>query len=219
VLIVLQNAQKNFEFFTNINPEKIVIPETIPDLKGAVSEYFSKIKTRPDILAAAQQVQVAGKQVEIAKGGHYPQVDLVSNYYLTRTGILETSEWDVGVSIAVPLFQGGSVQSQVRQAVQEKRIAQLTGQEAIRVAERDIAINYQNLIQIKLQLKSLKEALKKSEEGYRLSQKDYQLGLVTNLDVIQSLNVFIETKRSHDGLVALGNLNFRTLDALTGVIP
>ncbi|MFP5384482.1 MAG: TolC family protein [Bacteriovoracia bacterium] len=218
-MITLDQARKTFAFYTDLDPEKIVVPDSIPDLKGSVDEYVSRIKTRPDILAAEQQIQVADQQVKIAKGGHYPQVDLTSNYYLDRTGVLETSEWDVGVAVVIPLFQGGSVQSQVRQAVQEKRIAQLNSSETQRAAARDVKISYQNILQIKEQLKSLRSALSKAEEAYRLNKKDYQYGLVTNLDVLQSLNVFIETKRSYDGLIAIGNLNFRNLQALTGVLP
>src|SRR5690606_32751089 len=119
----------------------------------------TKVRTRPDIKATEQQVAVADQQVKIAKGGHYPQVDLVGNYYLDRTGVLSSSEWDVGVAVVIPLFQGGAVQSQVRQAVAQKRIAELTSSESLRSAQRDVAINYQNLVQIKQQLKSLKEAL------------------------------------------------------------
>ena len=80
-------------------------------------------------------------------------------------------------------------------------------------------INYQNIQKIQVQLKSLKDALKKSEEAYRLNKKDYSFGLVTNLDVLQSLNVFIETKRSYDSLVSIAHLNLKNLEALTGVLP
>ena len=219
VLLNLQQAEKTFEFYTRIKPDKLVIPSRLPELAGPVGEYMMKVKNRPDIKANLQQVNLADQQISIAKGSHYPQLDLTGNYYLDRTGVLETSEWDVGVAVVIPIYQGGAVEAQVRQAAEGKRIAQLTSSEAQRAAERDVAINYQNLLQIKEQLKSLREALKKSEQVYKLNKKDYQYGLVTNLDVLQSLNVFIETKRSYDNLISIGHLNYKNLDALTGVLP
>jgi outer membrane protein TolC len=218
-LIALQEAEKNFEFYTNKKPEEITVDKNIPEVKGKVAEYLQKVRTRPDILAVQQQTKVAGTQIEIARGGHFPQVDLTSNYYFDRTGVLSTSEWDVGVAVVIPLFQGGGVQASVREAVEGKRVAELRMSETIRAAERDLAINYQNLLIIQDQLKSLKEALKKAEEVYRLNKKDYGYGLVTNLDVLQSLNVFIQTKRQFDGLVSIAHLNQKNLEALTGVLP
>lgn len=202
-----------------MKPEKLVVPTKLPELAGPVGEYLMKVKNRPDIKASLQQVNLADQRISIAKGSHYPKLDLTGNYYLDRTGVLETSDWDVGVALVIPIYQGGAVQAQVRQAAEGKRIAQLTSSEALRAAERDVAINYQNFLQIQEQLKSLREALKKSEEVYKLNKKDYKYGLVTNLDVLQSLNIFIETKRSYDNLISIGHLNYKNLEALIGVLP
>lgn len=217
-LINLKQSEKNFEFYTRAIPSEITV-EGVPKVQGPMEEYMMKVRTRPDIMASQQQARVASRQIDIAKGGHYPQVDLTSNYYLTRTGILASSKWDVGVAVSVPLFQGGGVQAQVREAVEGHRIAELNSSETLRAAERDIAITYQNFLEIQEQLKTLKEALLRSEEAYKLNRKDYQYGLVTNLEVLQSLNVFIETKRSYDSLVAMANLNYKSLEAATGVLP
>lgn len=218
-LITLQQAERTFEFYTKRKPEDIVLDKSIPEIRTPMEEYLKKALTRPDVKAVRQETRVADKQIQVAKGGHYPQLDLTSNYYFDRTGILATSEWDVGLAVVVPIFQGGAVQANVREAVEGKRIAELKASETVRAAERDVMINYQNIQKIQVQLKSLKDALKKSEEAYRLNKKDYSFGLVTNLDVLQSLNVFIETKRSYDSLVSIAHLNLKNLEALTGVLP
>lgn len=218
-LTKLQEAQRIFEFYTSLNSSDVSLEGSPSRVTVSLEDYLQKLKSRPDILASNQQTKVAMKQIEIAKGSHYPQVDLTSNYYIERTGVLSTSEWDVGVAVIIPLYQGGGVQAAVRQAAQEKRISELRKHETVRAAERDVTINYQNLIQIEEQLKSLKEALKKSEEAYKLNKKDYQFGLVTNLDVLQSMNMYIQTKRSVDTLMAMGHMNQKNLEALTGVLP
>ena len=218
-LISLNQAERTFEFYTRQKPGDLGELSDVPKLTGPLEEYVSKVRSRPDILATVQQTRVASSLVEVSKGGHYPSVDLTSNYYFDRTGVLATSEWDVGVAVVIPLFQGGGVQSGIREAVEAKRVAELTSSETLRAAERDVAINYQNLVQLQEQLKSLKQALAKAEEAYRLNKKDYTYGLVTNLDVLQSLNMFIETKRSYNSLVAITHLNYKNLEACTGVLP
>jgi outer membrane protein len=170
-------------------------------------------------MATQQQVKLAESQVEISKGAHYPSLDLIGNYYLTRTGILATSDWDLGLAVVIPLFQGGGVQAAVRESVQMKNVAVLDSSQTLRIAERDLAVNYQNYVQIHEQLNTLKLALEKAEEAYKLNRRDYQYGQVTNLDVLTSLNLFIETKRSYQNLYSLAHMAHKNLEASIGVLP
>lgn len=216
---VLREAQENFSFYTGTLNAKVATPAVLPKKLQDFSFYSEKLNSRPDMLAAHQELKVAGKLVEVSKGGHYPSVDLVGNYYFDRTGVLQTSEWDVGVQVSVPIFQGGAVTSQVKEATQAKRVAELNTSEKIRQAKTDLAIYYANYHQIQNQLMTLGAALKKAEQAYQLNQKDYRYGQVTNLEVLQSLNLFIETKRSYDNLLTLAHMTYKNLEASAGVLP
>ena len=218
-LIELTQIEKNFEFLTGMTPQEVQPLTEVPNINGSLEAYLSKLSSRPDILAAQQQVKAADYQVTVAKGGHYPNLDLVGNYYVDRTGVLATSEWDAGIVLSVPFYQGGSVLAATREAVALKRISELTARETVRTAERELAIVFQNFLQIQEQLKSQKNAMLKSEEAYKLNKKDYQFGLVPNLDVLQTLNVYIQNKRSYDTLYAMAHMTYKNLEAATGVLP
>ena len=218
-LIELTQIEKNFEFLTGMIPQEVQPLTEVPNVNGSLEAYLSKLSARPDILAAKQQVKAADYQVTVAKGGHYPNLDLVGNYYVDRTGILATSEWDAGIVLSVPFYQGGSVLAATREAVALKRISELTARETVRTAERELSIVFQNFLQIQEQLKSQKNAMLKSEEAYKLNKKDYQFGLVPNLDVLQTLNVYIQNKRSYDTLYAMAHMTYKNLEAATGVLP
>lgn len=218
-LQTLKEAQENFAFYTGEKEAKLVKGGNLPKSLQDFSFYSDKLNSRPDILALNQQLRVAGKQVEVIKGGHLPTVDLVGNYYFDRTGILQTAKWDVGVQVSMPIFQGGSVVSQVKEATEAKRVAELSASEQLRQSKTNLAIFYQNYGQIRAQLETLKSALKKAEEAYQLNQKDYRYGQVTNLEVLQSLNLFIDTKRSYDSLDILAHMTYKNLEASAGVLP
>lgn len=218
-LQTLREAQENFAFYTGEKNVKVIQNGHLPKSLQDFAFYSDKLNSRPDILALNQQLRVAGKQVEITKGGHLPTVDLVGNYYFDRTGILQTSKWDVGVQVSMPIFQGGSVVSQVKEATEAKRVAELSASEQLRQSKTNLAIFYQNYGQIKAQLETLKSALKKAEEAYQLNQKDYRYGQVTNLEVLQSLNLFIDTKRSYDSMDILAHMTYKNLEASAGVLP
>lgn len=218
-LITLDETKRAYAFYTGFDPDKIDLKDDEPKFSGTLSEYLKKVQDRPDIQASRQDARLADRQVSIAKGGHYPSLDFIGNYYLSRTGVLDSSDWDVGLALSIPLYEGGSVSAAVKEAAHGRRIAELQYAENLRAAERDIAFNYQSIVQLKSQLKALKEALAKSQEAYRLIQQDYKLGLVTNLDVLQSLNTFIETKRSHAKLQYITHSQIKNLEASVGVLP
>jgi outer membrane protein len=136
-VISLGQAEQNFEFFTKIKPSELAPLSDPPYVEGTLQNYLNKMRSRPDILASQQQIRVAEKQIEVAKGGHYPSLDFTGNYYFKRTGVLATSDWDAGLAMSIPLFQGGTVQASVREAVEERRIAELNTSETTRAAERD----------------------------------------------------------------------------------
>ncbi len=217
--INLQVAEKTFEFYTNIPAGELATPADLPKELASLQEMINKVRSRPDIMAANQQVKLADKQIEISKGGHYPSLDLIGNYYLTRTGILATSDWDLGLAVTLPLYQGGGVQAAVRESVNLRTMAQLDSAQILRAAERDLAVNYQNYAQIFEQLNTLKLALEKAEEAYKLNRRDYQYGQVTNLDVLTALNLFIETKRSYQNLSSAAHMAYNNLEASIGVLP
>jgi outer membrane protein len=218
-LMSLQQAEENFYFLTQMRPHELAPLSAMADNIPGLEEFKSKVKQRPDIQANLQQVRMAERQISVAKGGHYPSLDLTSNYYLSRTGLLETSDWDVGLMVTIPIYQGGEISAQVRESLQRKRAVELDASESIRAAQRDVAVFYQNYLQIRDQLKIVESALKKSEEAWRLNNQDYQYGLATNLDVLQSLNLFIETKRNYATLRALTHMTYKQLEAAVGVLP
>jgi outer membrane protein len=215
----LKEALENFQFYTQLESPELTPISILPKKLEPLTAYLEKLRSRPDILARRQEVKVADKGIEVAKGGHYPSVDLVSNYYFDRTGVLQTSEWDLAVVVNVPIFQGGAITSQVREQVSAKRVAELNSAETIRAAKRDLLILYQNYHHMQAQLETLSGALEKAEEAYKLNLKDYRYGQVTNLEVLQTLNLFIETKRSYNNVLTLAHMTYKNIEASIGVLP
>lgn len=217
--INLIEAERSFEFFTGMKAAELSPLSMMPTSAGEFPQLLEKLKSRPDIQAALQQVKLRETQVSIAKGAHYPSLDFVGNYYFDRTGVLQTSEWDAAVQVSVPIFEGGRSQAAVREAVELKTATELEAKQTIRAAERDLAILYQNFLASVAQLGTMREALQKSEDAYKLNLRDYSYGQATNLDVLQALNLFIDTKRSYDNLQASAHMIYKNLEASTGVLP
>lgn len=217
--ISLAAAKETLSFYTGLENFKTEVPNLVLPKEKDFAPLLQKLKVRPDLLASQQEVGLAEKRIEIAKGGHYPQLDFIGNYYFDRTGILASSDWDAGLVVNIPLFQGGSISSQVREAAAQKSAAQYQYQQTLRSAETNLRILFSNFRLILDQLKNLKMGVKKSEEAYKLNKRDYQNGLVSNLDVLQSLNIFIESKRAYDQLIIEAHKNQKQIEASLGDMP
>lgn len=218
-LIQLEQIEEQYKFLTKLEPAQIPDLSALPVVDGSIEAYQARLRNRPDIMAQKQNVKAADAQVTIAKGSHYPSVDLIGNYYIDRTGILATSEWDAGIQVSVPFYQGGQVVAATREAVANRRIAELTTDETIRIAERELSVLFQNYRQLQAQLAASKQAVTRSEEAYKLNKRDFSNGIVTNLDVLLSLNTFIQNKRNYDSLYAMAHMTYNNLEAATGVLP
>ena len=69
------------------------------------------------------------------------------------------------------------------------------------------------------QIKAFDLALDKAKKSYDETLKDYRLGLVSNLDVISSLNLYLDSKRNSEKTKIQAILNQKLLEAVAGEIP
>lgn len=91
----------------------------------------------------AQQAaaEVAEKEVERTRAGHYPTLDVVANYGKSNSAAsflgndnLETNARNIGLQLNIPLFQGGYVNSRTREAVANRSAADAALESAKRAA-------------------------------------------------------------------------------------
>ena len=88
-----------------------------------------------------------------------------------------------------------------------------------REVERDVRILWQNVQTVDKVVKDLKIAQAKAEATYQENKKDYRYGLVTSLDVLVSLNEYIDNKRGFERAVLEREMLALQLQLATGVSP
>lgn len=210
----LSAAREVFAFLSGLPASTpLYDTETIPADAGALDAYLARLALRPDVKAAQQRLSAAQENISVARGAHLPSLDLNANRYLERTGALENVEWDVQLALTVPLYAGGSVQSRVREAQSQSTQAELGVSQAQRQAEQEIRSMHQSVVLAHSQLAALEMATDAARKNYEAQQRDYRLGLVTNLDVLQALSSFQENQRALDRARYTAKLNYLRLQA------
>lgn len=213
----LSASRELFAFFTGL-PVTTVLQATvtIPETLEPIENYTQSIDAQPVVKSAELKFKVAGENTKVAWRSHLPSIDLSGNYYLKRFGVLENLTWDVGVNLTLPIFNGGVIQSKYHEAASQEMQSELNLSRTKRKSLEEIKSLYQNVLSDLAQLKALKEAVELSQKTFNEETRDYRLGLVTNLEVLQSLTAFEESKRAYDRARYLGVLDFAKLEVVTG---
>jgi outer membrane protein len=153
-------------------------------------------------LTAAQiSEQLAEKEVARNRGGHYPTVDLVANYSQTRAnggtfGVGNQNSYkSVGVQLNVPIFEGGRIQSQWREAEANRDRAKDELENTRRTTATQTRQAYLGVYNGMAQVKALQAALKSSESLLEASKLGQQVGVRTNLDVLNAQQQLYSTRR------------------------
>jgi outer membrane protein len=210
----LSAAREAFAFLSGLPADTpLRDTEALPEQPAALDDYLARLDLRPDVNAAQRRLTAAQENVSVARGAHLPSLDLNANRYLERSGSLENVEWDVQLALTVPLYAGGSLQSQVREALSQSTQAELGVSQTRRQAEQEIRSIHQSVALDRAQLDALDKATEAARKNYEAQLRDYRLGLVTNLDVLQALTAFQENKRSLDRARYSAKLNYLRLEA------
>ena len=214
---IVQQTRDNFAYSTGLNRLTPIDSQTgLPSRLVPIDQYLARIEIRPDIRSRQELLRIAEENVSIARGQHLPSLDFSGNYYLNRTGILEPVKWDIGFNLSFPIFSGGVTSSQVREASLRSQEEELVLSRARRLASRDIHSAYELVENGIQQIKYLEVAVETTERTFRAQNADFRLGLVPNLDVIQSLNASADAKRTLDRTQFQAQIAWINLQAAVG---
>ncbi|MEL1251828.1 TolC family outer membrane protein [Aurantiacibacter gilvus] len=124
----LVNARERYIALVGMAPTNLEPPPPLPGLPDSPDAAVDvALEHNPDLIAARERAEAAGYDIEVAGAGRLPTVSLFTNggyqNFLGTLGSLTGDTADqtstsatAGVRLSVPLFQGGRVAAQQRQA-------------------------------------------------------------------------------------------------------
>ncbi|MEO8938889.1 MAG: TolC family outer membrane protein [Burkholderiaceae bacterium] len=145
-------------------------------------------------------LEIAQRQIEVNRAGHYPTVDLVASrtYNYTPPAISNfTSQTNnaIGVQISVPLYSGGYTSSKVREGI---ALADKAGNDldfARRSAAQSARQSFYGVTSGLAQVRALRAAEVSSQSALDSNKLGYQVGVRTNIDVLNAQQQLYSTQR------------------------
>ncbi len=189
-------------------PENLVsareIASDLTHLQYSSMDEWVRVAEEKNFTLKIQQAayEIAHQDVKKAWAQHYPTLDLVAQYSdqtgvggaITGRGIDLVSK-SIGLQLNIPLFQGFSVQSRVREALalQDRALHDL--ENARRTITLQIRQQYLNVTNGIAQVKALKQALISSQSQLDSTILGQQVGVRTEVDVLNAQQQMYSARR------------------------
>jgi outer membrane protein len=173
-----------------------------------------------NVLISQARFEIATREVERQRAGHYPTLDLVATRGRSSTsntivggvaGVGSGSDTDsttVGLQLSIPIFSGGATASRGREAVALKEKAAADLENARRTAALNARQGYLGVTAGLAQVRAYNAALTSSQSALDSNKLGYEVGVRINIDVLNAQSQLYDTRQKlakarMDTLIAL----------------
>jgi len=181
------------------------LPAPQPDRLDAWTTQSSQANL--GVVRADLAAKVVEKEMDIAKSGHYPSLQLEAQTgSASNRGIYsDTSNSDpgprsldssIGLRLTIPLFAGGGISSEVREQASRLQQARYELESAKRQAVQDTQRYFSGVTSGLAQVEVLRAAEQSSRAALEANLTGYQVGVRVNIDVLNAQQQLYETQRS-----------------------
>jgi len=187
-------------------------PDTLKRLKPAlaisrpqpddIGQWVSAAETgNLGVQLAQSAFEIAGREIEKQRAGHYPTLDLVATHGKSASGYSSTgSGFDsksstLGLQLAVPLFAGGATSSKEREAVALNEKARADLDHARRQAQLAARQAYLGVSAGLAQVRALEAGLASSQLAVESNKLGYEVGVRINIDVLNAQSQLYDTRQ------------------------
>lgn len=180
---------------------------------GSLETALAAARERTDISAQRHDVAAAELRVRYELGSYWPTLDLTGRYYTRRATFMKEIDWDAALALRLPLFQGGRVGAAVARARSAQRQSLLVLEELERLVAYQVRRLHAELTAAVEEAQAQEESAEAAQKSYDALREEYQLGLATNLDVLQALDLLQAQRGARDA----ARLDVKRLTIVLGV--
>ena len=162
------------------------------------------VRQRPDILAAEEQLHAASANIGIAVAQEYPSITLsgsLTRDALTAANLFHDFDrlWNIGGTLAQPLFAGGALRAQTRQARDEFQAQAASYTQVLLTAFGQVADDLRALEHDAERVTAFARALRIASDSLALQRISYAAGKTTILQLIDAERSYSQARLGSAG--------------------
>ena len=221
-------------FYNSLNAPNANTPMTMPSPNDINSWVTIAQQTSYQLKAGQQGLLAAQRNIDVQRAGKKPTVGVYAGHSGSR-GDSSVSSADstraglsIGVQANINLYDGGKIDSQVREAQNNFRAAQQSYILQDRQVEQQVRSAFLTMQSSIGQIEANRQALAAAETAAEASRAGFEVGTRTAVDVLNSLRLVFSARRNYASSrynlllnsfalrQAAGTLNERDIVALNG---
>ncbi len=159
----------------------------------------SLVRQRPDIRASEALLHAASAQIGVATANMYPQINLSGSYgseAISSSGLFKTGStvWGLSGGLVQPLFHGGELSAKRRAAIAAFDQAAAQYRATVLQGFQNVADVLRALEADANTLKAQAEADSTARDSLELTQKQFRLGAVSYLSLLNAQRQYQQTR-------------------------
>jgi outer membrane protein len=156
----------------------------------------------PQVRTAEANLMLAQQEVTRNRGAHHPTLDAFAGWSRNNAGVgtlggpgtgIDTK--NIGLQVAIPIYQGGLITSRVREAAANEDKARQDLESARRTAELVARQNFLGVTSGIAQVKALEAALMSSQSALDSTRLGREVGVRTQVDVLNAQQQIFSARR------------------------
>ncbi len=176
------------------------IPLVSPDPQDVEKWVETALKQNFQLISAQAATEVASQTIDLQRAAHYPTLDGVASHGYTEFsggsfGARETLDSAIGLQLSVPLYQGGAVNSRIREAQYRLNQAKEIQEQQTRAVSRQARDSYLNVTASIRRVGALRQAVVSNQGALDATEAGMQVGTRTTIDVLNAQRDLYRAKR------------------------
>lgn len=165
----------------------------IPPLENSINYWVQQAEENNHQISAREYaVEAADKRIDQRRGAYMPQVNFVVQRQDSDVGFDNrpqdrTDNTYIGLDVTIPLYAGGSNRAGVREATSQRRIAESELRQVQLQANERVRSAYLQVQSAETMIEAARKLLESTELTSTAMQRGFELGAVTNVDVLNAL--------------------------------
>jgi outer membrane protein len=209
-------------YYEDLAPLSVELPLAPPEPMDIERWTAKALEQNLAILAARQALETARAEIQRQRAGHLPTLDLTGSHGLDvtggRFGATETEFSAVGLTLNVPLYQGGAVNSKTREARYRHNEALDRLEQQRRAAQRQAREAFLNVLVNINQVNAFKQAVTSARASVEATQAGIEFGTRVGVDLVLAERNLFQAKRDYARARYDYALNLLRLKRATGVL-
>ncbi len=185
----LADSEADYEKTMGGPPGPLAPPTQVEGLPGSLDSAYSQMAANPDTIKARFDVASARAQVDATFADYLPSLDLQGqlNYQNDPNPTMNSMQTaQVGVTLTVPLFQGGSVAARVSEARATERQRAQDLESQMRQVRRDVRSAWDALRSAQRRVGSYQREERANRQALKGVEQEAYLGQRTTLDILNA---------------------------------